>query len=157
MSAHVVVSKQPELDPQGFHRGVMGQCGQSNNCFPSLAVSFGTDLKGSESILLNFNHHPPPTPQALPSTSFSTGVGDTFHSFRDRETRAWRLKPVSRTVQSRIREELRPISFPVIITVFDLVASCREDRVLVTCGPDHSPRASNRFREARSWWDWLAL
>ena len=90
-------------------------------------------------------------------TSFSTGVGDTFHSFRDRETRAWRLKPVSRTVQSRIREESRPISFPVIITVFDLVASCREDRVLVTCGPDHSPRASNRFREARSWWDWLAL
>ena len=69
----------------------------------------------------------------------------------------WRLKPVSRTVQSRIREESRPISFPVIITVFDLVASCREDRVLVTCGPDHSPRASNRFREARSWWDWLAL
>ena len=46
---------------------------------------------------------------------------------------------------------------PVIITVFHLVASCREDRVLVTCGPDHSPRASNRFREARSWWDWLAL
>ena len=60
-------------------------------------------------------------------------------------------------VQSRIREESRPISFPVIITVFHLVASCREDRVLVTCGPDHSPRASNRFREARSWWDWLAL
>ena len=67
MAAHVVVSKQPELDPQGFHRGVMGPCGQSNNCFPSLAVSFGTDLKGSESILLNFNHHPPHHP---PSPSY---------------------------------------------------------------------------------------
>ena len=84
-------------------------------------------------------------------------MGDTFHSFRDRETRAWRLKPVSRMVQSRIREESRPISFPVVITVLDLVASCREDRVLMTCGPDHSPGASSRFREARSWWDWLAL
>lgn len=40
----------------------MGQCGQSNNCFPSLAVSFCTDLKGSESILLNFNHHHPAPP-----------------------------------------------------------------------------------------------
>lgn len=40
----------------------MGQCGQSNNCFPSSAVSFCTDLKGSESILLNFNHHPPRPP-----------------------------------------------------------------------------------------------
>lgn len=67
MSAHVDVSKRPELDPQGFHRGVMGQCGQSNNCFPSLAVSFCTDLKGSESILLNFNHQPPPPSPPRPS------------------------------------------------------------------------------------------
>ena len=70
-----------ELDPQGFHRRVMGQCGQSNNCFPSLAVSFGTDLKGSESILLNFNHHPPTTPQALPITYIFFYRGGRYLSF----------------------------------------------------------------------------
>ena len=80
MSAHVVVSKQPELDPQGFHRGVMGQCGQSNNCFPSLAVSFGTDLKGSESILLNFNHHPTPHPP-IPSYYIFIYRGGRYLSF----------------------------------------------------------------------------
>lgn len=44
--AHEDVSKWPELDPQEFHRRVMGQCGQSNNCLLSLAVSFCAVLKG---------------------------------------------------------------------------------------------------------------
>lgn len=37
--AHEDVSKWPELDPQEFHRRVTGQCGQSNDCLLSLAVT----------------------------------------------------------------------------------------------------------------------
>lgn len=74
--AHEDVSKWPELDPQEFHRRVMGQCGQSNNYLLSLAVSFGTVLEG-QSLSCSILPAPPPQPSLSP-TSFSVGVEGYF-------------------------------------------------------------------------------
>lgn len=79
------VSKWPEMDPQECHRGVLGQRGQSNNCLPSLAVSFCTDLKDQSPSCSTLT---PPT-QAIRSLNiFFCRGGSYFSFFRDRETGA---------------------------------------------------------------------
>lgn len=69
------VSKWPSLDPQEFHRRVMGQCGQSNNYLLSLAVSFGTVSEGQSPSCSTLPPLPAPHSAACPHIFFQRVEG----------------------------------------------------------------------------------